>query len=571
MYAICLLVLLIKLTGRPIFNWRRAIAPSGTNGGVTTAKSENKAVGNEAPETASQHDHAHVPVQAGMRPPQFGERSDAEISAQEAVRVLDHALLDTEDELNVVQEVPKGVVRRQSTGRDTVQGGVHAHRPVLEEEKGIRTCYHSSVTGDALCVHVPFCVRHNSIVYMGGRLRCAPYTNKQGKLGTLSMGRCVELERDVESVGEIEQVEHKEHAWLESLERGGNVLWFEGDSIFVRMGPRCRSVMHFADRIFMLHHVLQHPERYGMGGVSNIVIAADEDVAKKIRYSKSWHHGLLAAIVYPNRIVYSRKTIFDLVTSLPSNPGEIRVYVPSGGVWNIAKGKLVPCFRRAALPGSVRSQFLLSEDMYPGVVDHAASSSPTRYYDAEVLRAQLFESLGYDGPPRIRKEIVYLHRASTRSFSVDGLALFESTMRRIGERAGFSYRLLDVAGMTFPQQIEAVAGAGIVVGIHGTQMLNALFLPPGASVLEIFPYRFTSRLFEGGSGAGLHYAQHEILHGEDYAELSNYRGVKDCLRVNSACRMFYQSDHRKLGFDNLDAAAVGNLLEKAIAHVERAL
>lgn len=572
LYAICLLILLFKLAGRPLFNWRRATAPNNASGGPTAVKLKKKLVEYEVAETASQYDRAHLPVEAGMRPPQFGAQNGAEMSAQEAVRVLDHALLGNDDELDVVEEVPKGVVRRRYSGRrDVVRGGVHAFRRILEGEKGIRTCYHSSVTGDALCVHVPFCVRHNSIVYMGGRLRCAPYSNKQGKLGTLSMGRCVELERDVEAVGEIEQVEHKEDAWLESLERGGNVLWFEGDSILVRMGPRCKSVMHFADRIFMLHHVLQHPERYGMGAVSNVVIAADEDVAKKIRYSKSWHHGLLAAIVYPNRITYSRRTITDLVTSMPGNPGEIRVYVPSGGVWDIAKGRLVPCFRRAALPGSVRSQFFLSEDVYPGVVDQLASTSLTKYYDADVLRTQLFESLGHDGPPRIKKEILYLHRASTRSFSADGLDLFESTIRRIAKRAGFGYRLLDVAGMTFPQQIEAVASAGIVVGIHGTQMLNVLFLPSGASVLEIFPYRFTSKLFEGGSGAGLHYAQHQILHGEDYEEVNKYRGVNDCLRVSSACRIFYQSDRRKLDFDNLDAAAVGNLLEKAIAHVEQSL
>lgn len=454
-------------------------------------------------------------------------------------------------------------------GRDGMPNVIHPHRPITKPEAYTRTCYHSSHTGDGLCVHVPFCMRHSAIVYMSETLRCAAYSNRQGKLGTLSMSRCVQLEREVENVGEIEQVEHKPHTWLHELERDGKILWFEGDTVFLRMSNRAKGVAHFAERIFLLHHILQHPERYGMGGVTNVIIAADEEVARKIRFSKSWHHGLLAAIVHPNKLIYSHKQLRELVPQPPS-PGDIRVFV-SSGMWDVAHGKLVPCFRRAAITGAVKSQFFLSEDVFPGVVDADAEQSATRYRDADVFRTLLFQSLGHSGPPRVKKHILYMHRTTTRRFTPSGLATLEAKLRQVAHAAEFTYQLLDVSGMTFPQQIEAAAGAGVVIGVHGTQMLNTLFLPAGAAIVEIFPYGFRNVLFKGGSGAGLHYASYEILHGEDFSEVGKYHGVENCKRMSRDCRLWYQSDKRPLDFGLLDSAAVGKLMDDAIRHVRQSL
>lgn len=496
--------------------------------------------------------HHHLPLDS-MRPPQFG--------AHLKLASGNHHNQGGQDS----SSHPHGLGER-----DNIANALHSQRNISPSEANTRTCYHSSRTGDALCVHVPFCVRHSSIVYMSDTLRCAAFSDRNGKVDKLSMGRCVELERDVESAGEIETVEHKAQSWLHDLENNKKILWFEGDTVFIRMSARCKSVPHFADRIFMLHHLLQHPERYGMGAISNVVIAADEDVARKIRYTKSWHHGLLAAIVYPNKLIYSHKEIRDMVPHLPSQAGQVRVFIPSG-MWNIAKGKLVPCFRRAALPGSVRKQFFLSEDVYPGEVKKNAVSSDTRYHDADVFRALLFQSLGYSTLPRVQKRLVYLHRPTTRSFTAGGVEILESKLREVTSANGFSYELVDVTGKTFPQQIEGVAGVGVVVGIHGTQMLNGLFLGGGAAMVEIFPYRFSNTLFRNGSGAGVHYAKHEIVHGEEFAHIERFDSVEECLHLNADCRAWYQSDNRKLDFGMLDAAVMGELVEKSIIHVKKSV
>lgn len=44
-------------------------------------------------------------------------------------------------------------------------------------------------------------------MYMSDTLRWGTYSNKQGKLGTLSMGK-VELKWEIEAAGETEEVDH---------------------------------------------------------------------------------------------------------------------------------------------------------------------------------------------------------------------------------------------------------------------------------------------------------------------------------------------------------------------------
>lgn len=593
-YLLITLCIVAKFSGKtlPLFGFRS------NRGQITAIEGRIQAQfhRNDSPVAAVQADN----VLGEMRPPQFGEdETDGgteqhlgvhaqEVATAGALRAVDESLSGGDDELDVREEgsLANNRPSRDSAGtsqvlrsssaawraqmRDQVRNIPKRRRGIEDKDMRTRTCYHSSKTGDSICVHVPFCVRHNSIVYMSDTLKCGVYSNKQGTLGTLSMGRCVELERELENEAQIEEVEHKPKSWLESVDGEGNILWFEGDSVFVRLGPRCKSVMNFVGRIFMLHHVLQHPDRYGMGGISNVVVAADEAVAKKIRYTKSWHHGLLKAIVYPNKLHFGHKAMQDMVSSLPTTPGELRVFVPDG-LWDLAKGKRVPCFRRTGLPGSVKSQFFLSEDVFPGVVETGAETSPSRFGDADVFRTLLFQSLGQGGPPKMKKEVLYLHRPSTRTFTRTGQEILEAKLMELSIQAGFEYRLLDVAGMTFPEQIKAVAGAGVVVGIHGTQMLNTLFLPAGAAIVEIFPSGLSNNMFVGGSGAGLHYARYELLRGEPFPQLSEFPSLENCLKVSRECRTWYQSDNRKLNFGILDAAAVASIVQEATSYVSKSL
>lgn len=509
-------------------------------------------------------------LRAREGPPQFGARADGgEDALYGRVGVLEEREGDGDADADGNGEEERlGLPReRRASAPDRPQ---RARSVAATSGQYTRTCYHSSHSGDALCVHVPFCVRHTGIVYIADELRCADYTNVQGVRGALSKTRCVELERSVEAVGEIEAVEQKPRSWLGALESEDKIQWFEGDTVFIRATSKHASLSGFAQRIFMLHHVLRHPERYGMGAVSNVVIAADRGLSKKLRYSKSWHHGLLAAIVHPNKIIYSHHEAAEAVSRGPPPAGTMRVFVPTG-LEELAKGRYVPCFRRAALTGAVSETYFMPEDVFPGTVKPDSAVSETRYADAAAFRELVYQSLGHTSVPRLEKRVVYLHKEKVRAFSESGLDTVEEAVRRAAATARFQYKRVNIAGMTFPQQVEAVADAGVVVGVHGTQLLPSLFLTRAAAMVELFPYKYSSPLYVGGSGAGVHYSSHSLVRGVEFEGLGQYADAAECIRANHSCRAWYRSDDRALEPDELDAATITHLVEKAALHVAAGL
>eukprot|EP00178_Gracilaria_changii_P018580 TRINITY_DN531_c1_g1_i1.p2 TRINITY_DN531_c1_g1~~TRINITY_DN531_c1_g1_i1.p2 ORF type:complete len:569 (-),score=117.55 TRINITY_DN531_c1_g1_i1:10153-11859(-) len=493
--------------------------------------------------------------QHAMRPPQFDHHHPNETLARSShvqAAWLDDAIEQQQlGELNQQQQLPQPQL------------------PVRALNEYAHWCVHSSDTGDALCVHAPFCMRHSSLVYLSDSVRCEAYSDRDGHVRTLSASRCIELQRDVEARAEIDSVEHKKRAWVQALEATNSVLWFEGDTLLLRMSARCVSVSHFAERVFMLHHLLQHAQRYSMPALSNVVIAAHEQVAKKLRYSKSWHHGLLAAIVYPNTVEYALSKVRHKVTQAAPD-GTIRVLV-SSGVWQIAKGKQVPCFRRAALVASMHEQLLLTEDKYPGVVHTNANRSASRFHDARQFRSRAFRWLGYEHAPSLTRSIIYLHRSGSRRLSASGSTALQSLLQQVAQESGFHYQLVDVRGMTFAQQVKAVARAGVLVGVHGAQLFNCVFMDARGALVEVFPHGFERRLFEHGSGIGVHYSAHQLVSGDEFADARLFKSTHECVRRSAKCREWYRSDERELHLTALDAAALRALVRAATAHVQRAL
>lgn len=127
--------------------------------------------------------------------------------------------------------------------------------------------------------------------------------------------------------------------------------------------------------------------------------------------------------------------------SCAAAPGACRrdARICPSGVWDIAKGRFVPCFRTAtAVPVSVRSRFFLSEDMFPNFMEA----------DTDVFRTVVFLSRERDGPLRVEKVLV-----SGSPYYQDGhgprLSTLEAKLRASGAQTGSSYRFLDVAGRHF--------------------------------------------------------------------------------------------------------------------------
>ena len=49
---------------------------------------------------------------------------------------------------------------------------------------------------------------------------------------------------------------------------------------------------------------------------------------------------------------------------------------------------------------------------------------------------------------------------------------------------------------TFEEQVRLMARTGVLVTMHGAGLMNEIFLPPGAAVIEIFPVHLKHVLYE---------------------------------------------------------------------------
>lgn len=208
--SVCLMALHhIDRTGsQPHFTLEACQSPSVFSQNVPhLATMEKRTMQHKSP---ARYKSTYIALEVRMRSLQSGAHNDGQTRAHGAVRVLDRVSLGNDDELDVA-EVPWRQTTRPrplSVRRDEVMSSPRAFRSVSQKKNGSGTCYHFTVTGDALCLHVFFCVRRSSNVYFSGTLKCAPYSSKQGKLGTFSMGRCVQLWLEVEGVAEIQLAEH---------------------------------------------------------------------------------------------------------------------------------------------------------------------------------------------------------------------------------------------------------------------------------------------------------------------------------------------------------------------------
>ncbi|KAL4433026.1 hypothetical protein ABPG77_006453 [Micractinium sp. CCAP 211/92] len=66
-----------------------------------------------------------------------------------------------------------------------------------------------------------------------------------------------------------------------------------------------------------------------------------------------------------------------------------------------------------------------------------------------------------------------------------------AALREVGDSLGMAVRPYSVTpGAAFPSFVASMAGTGVLVARHGPLLANAVFLPPGALVLELLPYNW---------------------------------------------------------------------------------
>lgn len=86
-------------------------------------------------------------------------------------------------------------------------------------------------------------------------------------------------------------------------------------------------------------------------------------------------------------------------------------------------------------------------------------------------------------PPRPATGLLFVRRTSTAKRVLHNLDLVEAAALRLG------FRSIEPGRMTLPEQIEAFAGARVVVGVSGADLTNIVFMPEGGDVVCLLPAR----------------------------------------------------------------------------------
>jgi len=136
-------------------------------------------------------------------------------------------------------------------------------------------------------------------------------------------------------------------------------------------------------------------------------------------------------------------------------------------------------------------------------------------------------------------------------------------LSELSDEWGFDMSVVKFAGLSFEAQVKAVENAAIAIGIHGANLVNAMFLPPRAQLVEIFPYRFDHDLFKYGSTAGLRYKSYRLTSGLDFPEIAEYVDSFDCIRKKEECKVHYRSDDREMTITEEDFLSIWNILKQA--------
>lgn len=103
-----------------------------------------------------------------------------------------------------------------------------------------------------------------------------------------------------------------------------------------------------------------------------------------------------------------------------------------------------------------------------------------------------------------------VHLSSTgRVFNATDEKWFTDMLRNETTRAGVALHMFTTSSReTLREQVQNIARVGFVVGIHGANLVNSIFMYPFGGLMEILPHGARSFCYEAGSNSGLAYFRH---------------------------------------------------------------
>lgn len=215
--------------------------------------------------------------------------------------------------------------------------------------------------------------------------------------------------------------------------------------------------------------------------------------------------------------------------------------------------------------------YLNDTDIWPLTAAKEDNHWPVIPEQALWVRHAVYKQFGmedgakFDGPgvtnfrsiPVPPKRLVFLERnsRSPRRLTMSGNAWFRKTLAELTQEYGFEMKTVRFhKEMSLADQVREMHDVGIAVGLHGANMVNTMFMPAGAAMFEIFPWRYVRFYYAGGLNSGLRYSYHEPESGED----------KHC-NFDRYCFMLYRE--AVIYLSHQDRAVVRERLQNAMKYI----
>lgn len=164
-----------------------------------------------------------------------------------------------------------------------------------------------------------------------------------------------------------------------------------------------------------------------------------------------------------------------------------------------------------------------------------------------------FESIRV--PPR---RVGFLQRSvrSRRRLTSQGKVWFDDTLVELCEKHQMELVYVRANGtQSLVEQVKDVHGLGMVVGLHGANIVNSMFVPAGGALFEIFPWRYVRFYYAAGGNAGLRYSFHEPEGGHD----------RHCSFKSRWCFMLYRES--KILLTNEDREQIRSRIDTAMSYI----
>eukprot|EP00190_Bangiopsis_sp_CCMP1999_P001769 CAMPEP_0198733774 /NCGR_PEP_ID=MMETSP1475-20131203/48138_1 /TAXON_ID= ORGANISM="Unidentified sp., Strain CCMP1999" /NCGR_SAMPLE_ID=MMETSP1475 /ASSEMBLY_ACC=CAM_ASM_001111 /LENGTH=499 /DNA_ID=CAMNT_0044497123 /DNA_START=253 /DNA_END=1752 /DNA_ORIENTATION=- len=401
---------------------------------------------------------------------------------------------------------------------------------------------------ERFCVYERLCYHNGNFSVEDGLMECARLKGAGAPLDPLRDADCQRAEADFARDAYMGTPPTR----VKIQDLPGTADYLAGDTIISFLPRSANNIAHYAGQVLFLLHFDLFGDVYNVSNPeARYKFLAAPEVVRLIGDEKSWHVG------------FARAVLDDRVSLQPVDDGAEGILMDKKFSFVnfdalMRQSDLSVCFDRAVIPSFLKGRWTIDESEVPG---HAEGNPQIA---AKAIRERTFASIGLDLPVKMSRKIIYLGRERRRAFDDASEAAFVNALSTKASEAGCTFERVSFSGLSFEEQVSAVKDAAVAVGLHGANLVNSMFMPVGAALLEIFPHGFTHEMYGANSGSGLQYFQHNIISGDEFPQLSRYLDRSECMRLDHECKLFYRADNRQVSLSQEDIDMIGNMLLEAV-------